>query len=493
MSKYILAHDLGTSGNKATLYGFDGRLKAFSAVPYGTAYPAPNSVEQRPSDWWDAVCVSTRALLDGNGIDPGGIACVTFSGQMMGCVLVGGGGEVLRDALIWADSRASAQEAFLRERIEPADFYRITGHRPAAFYSLAKLMWVRDNEPEVYKKAYKMLQPKDYIISRLTGEFVTDYSDACGANLFDIRKKVWSREIIDAAGIRAGLLPALRPSSDIAGGVTREAAAVTGLLEGTPVVIGGGDGSCAAAGAGAVSEGDAYIVIGSSSWIANVSRQPVFDADMLTFNWVSLDPEIYTPCGTMQAAGYSLSWLRDVMGGMEYEEIEKMAEMSPPGAGNVIFMPYLLGERSPRWNAAAKGVFAGLSMTSAKSDMCRAVMEGVGYNLKVILEIISRENPTDAVTAIGGGAKSGLWLQILADIWQKPIKVPLYLEEATSMGAAICAGKAVGAFSGFDVIREFNPPVKTINPNAGNAGIYQKLYRLFNRLYDALEDCFNDF
>jgi len=349
-----------------------------------------------------------------------------------------------------------------------------------------------------------MLLAKDYIVYRLTGEFVTDYSDASGTNLFDIQKKEWSRDIIDAVGIKSELLPRAVSSLDIVGKVTREASGKTGLLEGTPVVIGGGDGSCAAAGAGAVEEGRAYVVIGSSSWISNVSRSPVYDPDMQTFNWVALDPDYYAPCGTMQAAGYSVSWLRDTLCQIEaleakelgirtYEYIDRKIMESAPGAGSLLYLPYLLGERSPRWNADAKGAFVGLTISSTKSDMMRSVLEGVGYNLKIILDIISRENPVDKITAIGGGAKSGVWLQILADIWQKPIEALEYLEEATSMGAAICAGKTIGAFNGFDKIYSCNRPVKLIQPNTANAITYDKLYSLFNKIYDALEGSFGDF
>ena len=500
--KYILAHDLGTSGDKAALYDFKGRLTAFSVKSYPTVYPMPSAVEQNPLDWWDAVCASTQALLKDNKIDPHDIACITFSGQMMGCVLVDSAGEVLRNAIIWADSRGQKQELFMKAQLNPHDFYHITGHRPAAFYSLAKLLWVKDNEPKLYKKAYKMLNAKDYIVYRLTGEFVTDYSDASSTNLFDIRNKSWSGKIIDAMGIRPDLLPQLCTSLDVIGrGLTEEAAKATGLKKGTTVVIGGGDGSCAAAGAGAVQEGSAYVVIGTSSWISKASRSPVFDAEMKTFNWVALDPGYYTPCGTMQAAGYSVSWLKDTLCDAEKQEakgrdvsiysiIDEKIIQSPPGADNLLFLPYLLGERSPRWNANAKGAFIGLTMTSTKNDMMRSVLEGVGYNLKVILDIIEQENPVEHIRAIGGGAKSMAWLQILADVWQKPIEVPDYLEEATSLGAAVCAGTAIGVFSGFDTVNSFNRSVKIIHPNRNNADSYQRLYTMFNRVYNALEDSF---
>jgi len=502
--KYILAHDLGTSGNKATLYDLNGSLKAFSVDEYPTFYPMPNAVEQNPADWWNSVCKSTRNLMQENNIAPADIACITFSGQMMGCVLVGTNGEILRNAIIWADSRSAKQEAFMHSQMDQYKFYQITGHRPTAFYSLAKLLWVKDNEPETYKKAHKMLNAKDYIVYKLTGELVTDYSDAASTNIFDIKNKVWSNEIINAMGISENILPTLCSSMDIIGnGLTKEAAEATGLLPGTKVVIGGGDGACAATGAGAVEEGLAYIVIGSSSWISNASKNLVLDAEMKTFNWVALDPNYYTPCGTMQAAGYSLRWLKETLCDFEgkeaketarnvYDIINEKIATSPPGANNILFLPYLLGERSPRWNANAKGAFLGLTMTSNKNDMMRSVLEGVGYNLKVILDTITSENPVDKITAIGGGAKSDIWLQILADIWQKPIEVPAYLEEATSMGAAICAGCAIGAFPSFNVIHKFNKTVKTVTPNKDNAITYERLYTMFNQVYAALEGNFNN-
>lgn len=502
MSKYILTHDIGTSGNKATLYDIGGQLAAFSLGSYPTYYPASRFVEQKPDDWWEAVCNTSRDILLKSGINPKDIACVTFSGQMMGCVPVGANGEVLRDAIIWADSRAEVQEKFLRNRMDSWDFYRITGHRPAAFYSLAKLLWIKDNQPHIFQSTYKMLNPKDYIIHKMTGSFVTDYSDASGTNLFDLEKKNWSLDIIAAAGISSGLLPELLPSTAIVGGITKEAAIATGLPEGTSVIVGGGDGSCAAIGAGAVREGDVYAAIGSSSWISNVSRAPVYDPEQKTFNWVSLDKDFYNPCGTMQAAGYSVSWLKDnicdnetiealASGKDVYSLIGEKVSATAPGANGLVFLPYLLGERAPRWNSRARGGFLGLTMTHTKEDMMRAVLEGVGYNLKIIMDLISQREKVHDIIAIGGGAKSGEWLQIFADIWEVPIRVPIYLEEATSMGAAICAGVGLGVFENFEKAREFNNITKTIYPQAKNAPVYREMRELFERLYVALEPCFD--
>lgn len=497
MGNYILAHDLGTSGNKASLYREDGTLTESVVVEYPTFYPFPGAVEQDPRDWWKAVCNSTKQLLSKSGISGRDVAVVSFSAQMMGCLLIGQDGMPLRNMLIWADNRAVREEEQMLLKIGAKKGYEITGHRISASYSAAKLLWIRDNEPEIYKNSFKMLHVKDYIIYRLTGKIVTDYSDASGTNLFDIRGKKWSSELLSAFDIPEELLPELHPSTDVAGFITQEAALATNLLQGTPVVIGGGDGSCACVGAGVVSEGNAYNVLGSSSWISSAEKEPVFDDEMRTFNWVHLDPALYTPCGTMQAAGYSYSWYRNtlceeekekakLLGVSAYDLINEEAKKSVPGSGGLIYLPYLLGERSPRWNPDARGAFLGLSVTSTKGDMSRALLEGVGYNLKVILDILQKQRPIEELMMIGGGAKSRLWLQILADIWQKRLLVPKHLEEATSMGAAVCAGVGVGIFNDFRIVRKLNPTEQVIEPNPDHQAVYEKLYRIFNDCYEAL-------
>ncbi len=495
--QYILAHDLGTSGNKATLYDLEGRLLTSSFYEYETFYPKHNWVEQDPEDWWKAVCVSTRNLIEKAAIARADILCITFSGQMMGCLPVDKAGKPLRKTIIWADLRSVRQAAFMEDVVGMASVYRITGHRISAAYSAAKLLWVKDNQPEIYKQTYKMLHAKDYIIYKLTGRFVTDYSDASGTNLLDLEHKDWSEPILNATGLQREILPELHPSTDIAGEVTQAAAAEVGLLAGTPVVIGGGDGSCAATGAGVVEKGSAYNVIGSSSWIALATETPIFDPEMRTFNWVHLDPALFSPCGTMQSAGYSYSWLKNTLCGLEidqakaqnispYEIMNQLIEGAKPGANNVLFLPYLLGERSPRWNSDAKGVFLGLKITTTKAEIYRSVLEGVAFNLKIILDIFNHFSPMDQVIVIGGGARSRTWLQILADIWQKPVLVPQFLEEATSMGAAICGGVAIGAFPDFKVIKNFNQIREVIKPRPEYQAMYDRLFAIFNQTYEAL-------
>jgi xylulokinase len=498
MAKYILAHDLGTSGNKATLLSLDGKLGAGVLYEYPVLYPHPDWVEQDPADLWKAVCVSTRQLLEKTGAGPADVAALSFSGQMMGCLLVDQAGEPLRNLIIWADTRAGAQAAEMEAKLGMDRAYRITGHRISASYSAAKLLWVRDNEPDLYRRARRMLLAKDYIIFKLTGRYVSDYSDAGGTNLFDINTLKWSDEIIQTLGINPDLLPELLPSTAKAGEISPRAAGETGLLAGTPVIVGGGDGSCACAGAGVVSPGNAYCVLGSSSWISLARKEPVFDPLMRTFNWVHLDPSLYTPCGTMQAAGFSYNWYKNTLcqdesaqaardGGSPYALIDQGALKAEPGAGGLLYLPYLIGERSPRWNLDARGVLAGLSLTSGKGDISRAILEGVGFNLKLILDILEEKEAAGALTVIGGGAKGAVWLQILSDIWQKPLTVPRYTEDATSLGAAVCGGVGIGAFRDFSVIREFNPLTRTITPNRALAARYEKLYAIFNDAYTQLE------
>jgi xylulokinase len=239
-------------------------------------------------------------------------------------------------------------------------------------------------------------------------------------------------------------------------------------------------------------------VVGSSSWISMAAKAPYFDPEMRTFNWFHLDENLYTPCGTMQAAGYSYSWFRDALCGEEryagevsgvgaHKLIERLVRQSPPGAGGLLFLPYLLGERSPLWDHDARGAFVGLGISTNKGDMARAVLEGVGCNLKIILNILENYAAVEEIVMIGGGAQGEIWLQIFADLWQKPLIVPQYLEEATSMGAAICGGVGIGAYSNFLVAEKFNKPVKTITPDKNNAEVYERIYGLFCETYHRLK------
>jgi xylulokinase len=498
MKSYILAHDLGTTGNKATLYDREGRLIGSAFYGYTTEYAHTGWAEQNPDDWWQAVCASTRKLLQESGIRGDEIACITFSGQMMGCVPVDRNARPLRSAIIWSDVRSVDQERHVGQRIAREDIYRITGHRLSSSYSLTKMLWLRDHQPDVYRSTYKFIHAKDSIVARLTGAFVTDPSDASSMNLYDLERGEWSQPILDAAQVDPSQLPEIRQSIDVVGEVLPEIAEEAGVAAGTPVVIGGGDGACATVGAGVIGEGAAYNYIGSSSWIAVASHKPIYDPDYRTFTFGHLIPGMFMPTGTMQAAGASYQWMRDQLCPVEqdtattlqinpYELMNLEAEKSPAGARGLLFLPYLLGERSPRWNPRAQGAFIGLTIRHTRADMIRAVLEGVTMNLRVILDAFRVQGmEIDAMRVIGGGARGRFWNRIMADIYGMPVQRLTILEEATSMGAAVAGGVGVGLYPDFSIINQMNQIAEDIAPDPASQAAYEKVYPAFEAAYHAL-------
>ena len=494
MSRYILAHDLGTSGNKASLFSTDGEFIGSEVYGYEVDYFNGTWAEQDAQDWWKAVCITTRELIRRTGTDPKDIAAVSFSGQMMGCLCVDSSGRPLRRSIIWADQRAQEQAAKLEEKISQKDFYRITGHRNSASYGAQKLMWIRDNEPDIYAQTCKVLNAKDYIVYCLTGVFCTDYSDANSMTCFDINRLEWSQELISLSGIDPKKLPDALPSVTVAGTVTKAAADQTGLAAGTPVVIGCGDGVSASVGAGSIEPGKTYSCMGTSAWITTASEKPVL-------TWVHAVPGLYAPNGTMQTAGGAYSWLKNTVCRIETEKAQDMRvspydlmqeeiAKSPPGANGVLFLPYLLGERAPRWNHQARGAFLGLKAENTRADMIRSVMEGITLNLNVILETLRLAVPILEITVVGGGAKGAIWRRIMADIYGTRILVPQVLEEAGSMGAAVIAGVGTGIFPDFHVIDRFVQITDVQEPDPAAAKAYEPVKALFDACYDALEPVF---
>ena len=502
MKQYLLAHDLGTSGNKATLFTIEGKLVKSVTETYGTRYFNTNWSEQDPADWWKAVCASTRSLVE--GVDTGEIAAICFSGQMMGCLCVDRDGRPLRPAILYSDQRAVKECAAILSQVDAREFYRITGHRASASYSVEKLMWVRDNEPQVYARTFKMLHAKDYLNFRLTGVMATEYSDASGTNLLDLTTRRWSEKLVAITGIDGEKLPELKASTDVIGALSAAAAREMGLQPGIPVVAGGGDGVCAGVGVGSVKPGMTYNYLGSSSWIATTTKEPIYDEQMRTFTWAHAVPGCVHPCGTMQTAGSAYSWLKDEIctsekaaaaerGASPYELINEQIAASPPGANGLIFLPYLLGERSPRWNPDAKGALIGLTLAHTRADVLRSVMEGVTLNLGIILDIFRSRTAITQITVIGGGAKGDVWRRIMADVYQAEILKPDYLEEATSMGAAIIGGVGCGVFKDFDVADRFIRITDRVRADRGTAGVYARAKALLNESYDSLAHLFPRF
>lgn len=491
----ILAHDLGTTGDKATLFdAATGKPLAATFEAYATAYPHPNWAEQDPADWQAAVYGGTRRLLDRASIAPASIAAVSFSGTMQGALVVDRQGSPLRPCIIWADQRATAESDTIVAACGAAAIYRVTGLRASPSYTAAKLLWVKAHQPEVYGRIHKVLQVKDYAAFLLSGVLATDYSDASGTQLLDIKARRWSRDLLAAVGLPGDILPDLHPSATAIGGVTPAAAAATGLLAGTPVVIGGGDGACATVGSGAVAEGDAYTYIGSSAWMALSARQPLVDPAQRTITMAHLDPDLYFTLGNMQSAGGAYDWLARLLNGDEacdFAALDALAAGVPAGAGRLLFLPHLLGERAPYWNPAARGAFVGLAMPHGRGEAARATLEGVAFHLRLILDALREQGAVvGAMRLIGGGAKSALWRQILADVLGLPILLPALTAEATSLGAAIAGGVGVGLYPDYSVAGRLIPVHAAERPQPAAAAIYGEMLALYAETYRALEPIF---
>ena len=493
----LLAHDLGTSGNKATLFDQAGNLVRSVTVPYehDTRYYNGSWAEQDPHDWWRAVCRSSQTLLE--GIESRRIAVVALSGQMMGATPLDAQGNVLYPSMIYCDQRGEIQTQEFAKKLSPERFYRITGHRLASVYSLSKLMWLREAHPTIFAQVRRSCAAKDYINFRLTGVLATDPSDASGMNAYDLERGDWSDEILATASLPTDIFPPVRPSASILGEVTHAAADATGLAEGTPVAVGGGDGCCAGVGAGSVSPGHAYNYLGSSSWIGITTEKPLLDPEMRTMTWAHCVPGLFHPTGSVQTAGSSYAWLRNTFCAEEmrqasssgcdvYELINEKIAAAPVGSGNVLFLPYMLGERSPRWNPNARGAFIGMNLETTRGSMLRCVLEGITMNLGLIVRILRNHVSLEEMRVIGGGAKGAIWRQMMADIYECPIHKLNVLEEATSMGAAVIGGVAAGMFTDFTAIERFIRVDDVILPKAENVAIYRRLLPIFDDCYHAL-------
>ena len=500
MPKYLLAHDLGTSGNKATLFTTDGTLVGSSVSSYDTKYYNDNWAVQNPEDWWKAVCSSTRSMI--KDIDPADICAVAFSGQMMGCLCVDRNGTPLFDSIIWADMRAQKEEQKIIEKVGARRFFEITGHRPGASYSLAKFMWLKEHYPEIYQNTYKILNAKDYMVFKLTEQFCTDYSDATGTNAFDINTFQWSDNILDAVGVPHEVFPEAVESTRVVGEVTKKASELCGLKAGTPVVMGAGDGGCGALGAGCIKNNMTYCCMGTSAWIAHISDKLILDDDMKLVNWAHAVPGLVSVNGTMQCAGTSYSWMKENLcqeenyksqqqGRNIYELIDETIESAVPGCKGLYYVPYLCGERCPRWDAYAKGGFYGLKMEHAHRELVRSVVEGIGLNMRVILDIMRKYVDIHDMSIMGGLVKSKSNLHIFADTFNTNLGILNYYDEATSVGAAVLAGVGCGALKGFEEVEKFSWRVDSCEPSQENREVYDRLLKFFDKTYDSMKSIYD--
>lgn len=492
--RLILAHDLGTTGNKAVLVDEQGNLVDTTFASYRTAYPAPLAAEQDPIDWWRAVVHCTRALLRADESLARRLVAVGFSGHMNGAVLVDEEGIPLHPALIHADIRASEPCERLRQRIGEADYYAITGNRLAPFYSLPKLMWLAERQPETMARARWLLQAKDYCVGRMTRKWgVTDPSDASLTGIYDVHRLCWSEAVVEASGIPKRLLPEVVPSTTVVGHVCAESARATGLPEGLPVVMGAGDGACATVGAGAVEVGDSYTYIGGTAWTSCLRAGFTPDARMRLTTLMSAQQERWVQFGTVQSAGSAWDWLVRLFGrGVGTARLQVSAEAVPPGSEGLVFLPYLSGERAPVWNPLARGVFFGLQAHHMRAHLARAVLEGVACALESILRIMREHGAvSETVRVVGGGTRSDLWMRILADVYGCPVEIPQHAGSSTAIGAAIIAGVGVGLYDGFGIAKRIARVERRIEPVPENAQRYSALRSRYADVLSAVEPLFS--
>lgn len=492
-SKYWLGLDVGTGGSRALLVDATARvMHAFTAPHREMHMEKPLWAEQDPDNWWSACQAAIRGVLLEAGVDGSAVEGVGLTGQMHGLVLLDEKHEVIRPALIWCDQRSQKQVDSVNAKIGPETILKSIANPVLTGFTLPKLLWIQDNEPESYGKIKKILLPKDYTRFKLTGEFATDVSDASGTALFDVAKRKWSDTMVSELGLDRSILPAAFESSEVTGQVSVEMAHATGLSPGTPVIAGAGDQAASAIGNGIVEPGTVSCTVGTSGVVFAYLQKPEFDPQGRVHTFCHAVPNVWHVMGVTQGAGLSLQWFRNRFASEAgYDDLTAEATLSPVGADGLFWLPYLMGERTPHLDANARAAWVGLTAKHTRADLTRAVLEGVCYSLKDGLEIISElgANPS-LVRLSGGGAKSPFWHQIFADIFNQKV-VTLATQEGSAYGAALLAMVGTGEYSSAaEVCRVAIKEVDTRTPQPKSAELYRDRYAIYRSLYPALKPVF---
>ncbi len=490
----VLGIDIGTTAVKAVVVADDGSVLAEDGAEQAIATPRPGWSEQDPRDWWQNAGLAARravAAADGKGKQVS-IAAVGLTGQMHSSVFLDDAGEVIRPVLLWNDARTSEQRRRITRTLGMDGLRDALGNLPLEGFTAPKVLWLMQSEPANYALLRTLLLPKDYIRYRLTGDCATDPSDAAGTLLYDARRRRWSGRALDALGLDASILPRVAGSAQITGAASAEGAALLGIAAGTPVVGGGADNAAGAVGCGAISEGVMQASVGTSGTLLLPTREPRIAPDMSLHTFCHAVPDMWYLMGTVLSAGGALGWLRDVVApGASYDALMTEAAAVPAGGDGLLFLPYLSGERTPHNDANARGVFFGLSLAHRRAHLVRAAIEGACFALRDSLELMRAQGaaPLEA-RAIGGGARGGLWLQTLADVFNMPIATARPAA-GPAYGAALLAMVGCGMFA--DVDSAVRACVKTsvaAHPDAGRAAEYDAIYGEYRRLYPALRERF---
>jgi xylulokinase len=486
---HFLGMDVGTGGTRAVLINDQGQLVASAASEHAPfRSPHPGWAEQDPEDWWRAAQAAIREVLATSVLTASDIGAIGLTGQMHGAVMLDADGNVLRPSLIWCDQRTDAQCDWLHVRIGRERLIELTCNPALPNFTLTKLLWVRENEPEVFERIAHVLCPKDYVRFRLTGTYAMDVQEASGTLLLDVTHRRWSSEVARIAGISESWLPELFESPEVCAHISAEGASATGLVAQTPVVAGAGDQGAGAVGMGILQTGSVSATIGTSGVVFAATAGPTKDPLGRLHTFCHAVPERWHVMGVTQAAGLSLRWLRDVIApGTNYDALTAEAVQVPAGSDGLLWAPYLLGERTPHLDSQATAAFYGITASHTRGHLVRAVLEGVAYSLKDTFTLFAELGiPVQGVRLGGGGARGPLWRSIQASIYGYASDV-LVAEEGAAFGAALLAGVGAGAWPDTDAACAVAIRVaEQIAPDAAAAKSYADGYKLYRRLYPAL-------
>jgi xylulokinase len=486
--KTFLGIDTSTTATKAILIDQNGEVVAVASSEYDYQTPHPLWSEQSPQLWWQATCQSIRSVLAQPGIAPSDVSGVGLTGQMHGLTPLDEDGEVLRPAILWNDQRTGAECDQIRQILGKSHLIQITGNDALTGFTAPKILWMKNQEPELYARLRHILLPKDYVRFKLTGDYATDRAGASGTILFDLAQRDWSAEVLEALGIRPEWLPPTHEGTEVTGLISSAAATATGLPAGIPVFGGGGDQAAAAVGTGAVVEGVISLSLGTSGVVFASLDRPTIEPEGRLHAFCHAIPGKWHLMGVMLSAGGSLRWHRDTFAaGISYEDLLNPAAQIPPGSEGLLFLPYLTGERTPYPDPLARGAFVGLTVRHALPHLTRAVLEGVAFGLRDSLELIRNAGLGEIhqVRLTGGGANSPLWRQILADVLGVEM-VTLSSVEGAAYGAALLAATGAGAFPSVPAACNAVIRITGVTNPGPHRDAYQALYPLYRNLYPEL-------
>ncbi|MFV0502622.1 MAG: xylulokinase [Lachnospirales bacterium] len=497
--KYVIGVDIGTSGTKTILFDETGKSLAQSTIEYPMYQPKNGWAEQEPEDWWEATRDTIINVVKKSGVNSGDIKGIGLSGQMHGLVMLDDKNEVIRNAIIWCDQRTHKECIEITEKVGAEKLIEITANPALTGFTASKILWVRNNEPENFVKCEKILLPKDYIRFMLTNEYATEVSDASGMQLLDIKNRCWSKEVLEKLEIPESMLGKVYESVEVTGNITENIAKELGLTTNTVVVGGAGDNAAAAVGTGVVKDGSAFTTIGTSGVVYAHTKEMAIDKKGRVHTFCSAVPNEWHVMGVTQGAGLSMQWFRNNFCQEEIERAKRentdpyvlmtdMASKINIGADKLIYLPYLMGERTPHLDSSCRGVFFGLSAIHSKAHLIRAVLEGVSYSLKNCADVLKEMGVTfQEMIACGGGGKSALWRSMLGDLYECEVST-IKQQEGPALGVAILALVGIGVYHTVEeACGKILAKSHKYEFNENNSLEYKKYYGIYNKLYDDLK------